>query len=106
MDVSKLNLQQIADLALAEALVQLCREHGLSSVRVGEVEVRCFAPVVPVPVAVPVSAPVLVEPEPPVSTEPDSDTCPCGHSLMVEHGESGCYHGCKGHRCFPRAEAP
>lgn len=31
--------------------------------------------------------------------EVDADRCACGHSLSVEHSESGCFHGCAADKC-------
>ncbi len=36
----------------------------------------------------------LAPPSPPPVVTPDDDLCSCGHSLEVEHNESGCLHGC------------
>lgn len=44
----------------------------------------------------------VAAPADPVASSPrvnDPDRCQCGHSFMVEHGESGCLRGCLVETC-------
>lgn len=35
----------------------------------------------------------------PEESAPDPDRCACGHSLSIEHSESGCFHACGADVC-------
>lgn len=74
-----------------EDVIRLCVEHRVARCKAGGIEVEMH----PSAWASPADDKLL----------PDEDVCPCGHSLVVEHGTAGCLHGCSLDLCASKGGA-
>jgi hypothetical protein len=81
------------DLVSLEAVVQLAVQYRAVRVKLGDIEVELH----PSAFAAPPTA---------ASDKADviNDVCRCGHSLSVEHNETGCLLGCPESVCAPASE--
>ena len=66
-------------------MAELLAHHGLKKLRVGELEVECWAPKKNIE-------------ETHVNLQ-DALTCACGHNSETEHTTAGCFHGCNIETC-------
>lgn len=86
----------MADTAFADLIANVAtamRAHGVRHFSNGVLTLELFAAE---------SQPLPAEPP----ATPDEDVCACGHSLEIEHNESGCLMGCSHETCAAKAGAP